>query len=436
MGKHANSLLANVSASAVAVAHKSRAHSIIGPSAAHRWIPCPASVGRSQNRRDGGNMFAMEGTAGHELVEFVMRNGVNPYDFVGGIIDLRDDALRRVSPKGRNDVEFDDWFVWPITEEMAWSAVIYRDAYRAIVEPGDIVEYETRLDMREIHTELFGTGDGLIYKRKKRTLYILDFKYGSGVLVEVKDNEQLLTYGVGAVLRFGWQNVDRVVLVIIQPRMDHRDGPVRTHEVSIDELRAFAEHLRERAAKTHADDAEVCAGHQCRFCPVAGYCPEFKDWIYETIGLPVVRKKKRGPLLLPALKDLDEDDLGRILEDAKLIEAWVKQVRSYAHERALNGHIPTGQKLVPGRAYRHFIDSEDAEEFLSALFDEEDFKTSPELRSVAQIEERVGKKLFKKLFPPEAISQTSTKVVLAPMSDPREAITIQRGECFGAVDED
>jgi hypothetical protein len=419
--------------------HKERAHSRIGPSAAHRWIPCPASIIRSQNRPNSSNFFAQEGTAAHELCEHVMSKSVDPRAFLGGIINLKPDARLRVAKRHQTNEVPDGWDVWEITEEMVEAVELYRDTFLPFIRMGYIASWECRLDMRHIHPDLFGTGDALLYNPKTRHLIVGDFKYGSGVLVEVKDNEQLLTYGVGALAVHGSDHVSRVTLIIVQPRMDHADGPVRSQEVSIERLLEFQDYLRKRAALTDDEEAEVCAGHWCIFCPVAGFCREYRDYVFNRICL-FDYSGEYGMLVserqMPALKDLSPDELGEIVVEAKIIERWIKRVLEYAHERALGGSIPTGSKLVKGRAYRRFTDPEDAMNTLSWMYDEETYMQPPTMKSPAQIEGVIGKKALAQIFGPDDIKAETNKLVLAPLDDPRPAVTVQRGEAFGAVEDE
>src|ERR1041385_7696927 len=69
-------------------AHSGRAHSKLGPSAASRWMVCPGSVGMSEGQPNKSTVFALEGTAAHEFNEFIISNGYEPLDWLGGVVDL------------------------------------------------------------------------------------------------------------------------------------------------------------------------------------------------------------------------------------------------------------------------------------------------------------------------------------------------------------
>jgi hypothetical protein len=76
-------------------------------------------------------------------------------------------------------------------------------------------------------------------KHKKLLITVCDFKYGKNVAVEVEQNPQLIYYGLGAIFRemkaqkkkdlvkFIQDNNVHVRLMIVQPRAEHEDGPVR-----------------------------------------------------------------------------------------------------------------------------------------------------------------------------------------------------------------
>lgn len=64
---------------------------------------------------------------------------------------------------------------------------------------------------------MFGTGDCLIIANK--TLYIIDLKYGRGVLVDAEDNPQMMLYALGALNIFdALYDIEEVEMTIFQPR--------------------------------------------------------------------------------------------------------------------------------------------------------------------------------------------------------------------------
>ena len=83
-----------------------------------------------------------------------------------------------------------------------------------------IVLIEQRLDFSGIVPEGFGTADCIIIADD--TLYLWDFKYGTGVLVKAEQNPQLMLYSLAASLLFdGIYDFDEVKMTIFHPRRDN-----------------------------------------------------------------------------------------------------------------------------------------------------------------------------------------------------------------------
>lgn len=425
-------------------AHSGRAHSKLGPSAASRWMKCPGSVLMSEGQPNKSTVFALEGTAAHEFNEFIMSNGYDPRDWKDGVVDLEAANKEDMFLGSQASHLVDRQRYFEIDEEMVEGCEITLDVvekYYSRVD-GDELMLETRLDMSWVHPKLFGTGDILIYKRRTKQLIVLDYKYGSGHVVEVADNPQVLTYAVGAAKMFEEQGVDEIISVIIQPRAYHRDGVVRESVIDSIDLTVFEGTLTEHARATDDENAALVAGEHCKFCPAAHGCPALRDHNFGLIGL-----KPKGKELterdLPRLEDMTPAHLGRIVREVQIIEGWVRRVMQFAHSEALEGRVPEGTKLVDKRAYRKFTISDDeivARLDLEGLSDE-DMHKEPKLLTLTQIEKVLGKKTFNAVFgnaddENKAWKKESTGFVLAPLEDKREAAKISTGDAFGAVTDD
>ncbi len=420
--------------------HTDRKHSKLGPSAAHRWLHCTGSVAMTRNIENKSTVFALEGTAAHEFNEFILATGRDPQDWLGGVVDL--ESANPGSKFIPDAAELDDrerYFA--IDAEMVEGAELTIETINEYYKPeeGDILLLETRLDMSWIHPALFGTGDMLIYKPKTKHLIVLDYKYGQGVAVDVEDNEQVLTYSVGAVRLFVKEGVDKVTTVIVQPRAFHVDGPVRTEEVDILDLDIFEATLREKAAETDSAEPHLVAGEQCKFCPASHACEEFRDFVADAVSIHPIDLDS-DPITendLPKLTDLTPDRLGKLVVAAHLIGTWCKRVLQFAQSEALDGRVPDGCKMVEKRAYRKFTAAPD--DVIGVLdlegFGEDDYLTEPKLRSVAQIEKLVGKKAFGVIFD-GFFKKESSGFTLVSEDDKRKAAKVDKSDAFGEVDDD
>lgn len=427
--------------------HSGRAHSKLGPSAASRWMVCAGSVGMSENQPNNSTVFALEGTAAHEFNEFCISSGHDPRDWIGGLVDLEAAGDELKFLRSGDNIEIDRERYFEIDEEMVEGCELTIETiekYYSRVD-GDELMLETRLDMSWIHPKLFGTGDILIYKRRTKQLIVIDYKYGSGHVVNVINNPQVRTYAVGAAKMFEKEGVESITSVIIQPRAFHKDGTVRTETIDLFELYEFESELAVAAKKTDDPNAELVAGEQCKFCPAAWGCETLRAMVREGLG---VKKLKPGEEVtekhLPKMSDITPAQLGRIVREAKIYEGHIRRALAHAHSEALDGRMPDGSKLVDKRAYRKFTVSEDA--IVAVLdvegFDEESYMKEPKLLTLTQLEKAVGKKKFVAMFgkgpgdPNSMWKKESSGYVLAPIEDDRPAAKLSSGDAFGAVEDD
>ena len=146
-------------------------------------------------------------------------------------------------------------------EEMARAVSMYVKDVRLI--PGDR-EVEQRVNIPGIHPQCWGTPDAVT--RNGKRLWLWDFKYGYGI-VEVFMNWQLLTYACG-VSKPG----DEIHLRIVQPRVWHKQGPVREWVITHDGLQFYGQQLRKAAAVAMGDNPQTVPGPHCRYCSARHTC--------------------------------------------------------------------------------------------------------------------------------------------------------------------
>lgn len=114
-------------------------------------------------------------------------------------------------------------------------------------------------------------------KETKDTIYISDLKYGWSI-VEPYDNWTMAAYALGAV-----NNTDKkVILKIYQPRPFHKDGSIRTCELSQADIARLWEnlnHLLEQALESK----KLNTGDHCKNCNKAYDCPALLYSSYNAI---------------------------------------------------------------------------------------------------------------------------------------------------------
>lgn len=348
--------------------HKERAHSKLGASGAHRWIACPGSLRLAAGIPDKETIFAAEGTAAHELCELCLRSDQAAEEYIGRTITV-----------GNHKFEVD--------EEMAEAVQVYLDTVRAAYAPadGDMLMIEERFDLSRVYPGMFGTGDAGVYKAKDKKLVVIDYKHGKGHAVDADDNPQLKYYGIGMletpILR--GKPVEKVELVIVQPRAPHKDGPVRRWEADVMDLLEFTGDLQVAARLTEDPDAPLAAGPHCKFCAAAGICPKLREQAIADAKLEFAASPE----------ELTDEDLADLLEKADLIKGWIAAVAGEAYRRAEGGAKVPGWKLVQKRAVRKWAgDPDDIAKQLTMLLplEAEDILET-KLRSPAQVEKLLPK---------------------------------------------
>jgi len=207
------------------------AHAKLSPSGAHRWMACAGSVVLEAAYPDSSSSYAREGTAAHELAALVLESPpATAQDYVGKRIEFEDDG---------------ETIQWPITQDMADHVQTYVDYVREQAK-GCTLLVERKLPIGHMTSEVdaTGTGDAVILDAANRRVTVVDLKFGMGVRVDAEGNPQALMYGSGALEEYGIAvDFETVRVVIHQPRLGH----VSEAEVTVEELRAFEETVRDAA---------------------------------------------------------------------------------------------------------------------------------------------------------------------------------------------
>ena len=390
------------------------AHAALGASSSDRWMNCPGSIAMNAALPpgvSGSSIFAAEGTAAHALGERCLMKGQATETYLGLEIEG-----------------------FEVDEEMAEAVQVYVDHCLSVLKGSgggrySSVEQKFSLGILNPPAPMFGTSDFVAYNDVTHLVDVIDLKYGRGVTVEPDNNPQLKYYALGAILALEKEHpgefpIKTVRLTIVQPRINHPQGMVRSVEVSYDDLLAFTMELMASARATIEPDAPRKAGSWCKWCRAAGVCPDKAE---EALA---VAKAEFGEVPdPPAPETLSPDELRWTLDHLPALEEWTKQVRSYATEVIEAGGKVPRYKLVGKRAIRKWLD----ESVLLKWAEENSYGEAtmygePKLRSPAQLE----KKIKKKNVPPELYHSVSSGVTLAPENDMRPAIT--KGDEFSMLE--
>lgn len=375
------------------------AHSRLGASSSYRWMRCPGSIRMTADITDEGSYYAKEGTAAHTLGERCLRNGYNADRFIDENIVIGND-------------------VFTVDEDMAEAVQVYLDTVRACYEPGDLLDIERRFSLEYLHKDMFGTNDACIYRPSTGELFVFDYKHGKGVAVDVVGNSQLRYYALGAALCETDRPLSDIHICIVQPRAPHASGTVRWDSMDSMELLNWTDELLEAVKRTLEPDAPLKAGYWCDFCSAAGICPELRRFSQESAGMEFAE--------IPS--ELSPEQMAEILENASLIEDWVRAVRAHAFGLLEKGFDVPGYKLVAKRAQRRWIDEEETARFLLGCGMAEHDIFKQKLKSPAQLEKLLPKDSRSEIE--QYYDKVSSGNTLARTSDKREAINLAMGSEF------
>lgn len=371
------------------------AHSLLSPSAAHRWLSCPPSarLHSKLNERLGEteSSFAREGTQAHALAELKLRREN------GEINQFRFDAEKKLlEPIPAEMDRATDYYVDVVLERLYAARKVCPDAQLFV---------EQRLDMSRWVPQCFGTSDAVIVS--DQTLEVLDFKFGKGVPVDAVGNPQARLYALGAIDAFGdLYGFKSIRETIIQPRLDS----VTEETLSLDDLLQWGESIGPAAQQAWRGQGEFNPGEHCRFCAAKAICAA-----RATKAMSIFENGFGSPDVIP------EENIAGILKVADMAEAWLHDIRSYAYQQAMKGEQFAGFKLVRGRAPKRTWTNEDEviDQMARAGYAKEQYTEQPKLMSVAALEKSIGKTAFKALLAP-LTQQGEAQLILVPESDKRE----------------
>lgn len=389
-------------------------HSDFSASASHRWLNCPASVRLSKNLKaaSGESRYSVEGTLGHEVLEFIARRFNN-------LEIAKKEAARKFSTDAR--VKKYNLSVPEMVEHAGASAKIIYDLRPS---PDAKLLIETRVDLKHLGPGMFGTLD-YAWVEKWGELTVIDYKYGAGVPVlpvddETKElNPQLMYYAAGVAAKYNF-DFSHVKLAIIQPRVwSEGESPLSVATDSMNAIRDFQEKIKSavQAAKNPATPPR--AGESwCRWCPAASFCPAISKLQLEDVNISFDVEKGIEPNTMPAVDALDANTLPKVLDACDLLDVWIEKVRAHAYLLACEGQKIEGRKLVEKRSVRYWVN--DAEAAAQKTFGERAF-SKPALLSPAQLEKALGKDA--KDFTARYTDNKSSGYTLVKASDRRQEVS-------------
>ena len=381
-------------------------HALLGASSAHRWLNCPGSARLTENMPDTSSPYAEAGRLAHEIAELKARQyfieTLPKRSFNAKLKRLKESEHYDKSMDGATDEYLD---------HLKARAMSYPNA--------PTVALEVQVDFSDIVPEGFGTADCVMIG--SGVLDVVDYKNGSGVLVEAENNPQMMLYAWGAIRYFKpifGGSIHTIHMSIVQPNA----VGVREWEIEKNWLDVWTkEVVTPMAEYALRPGAYFKSGDWCKFCKAKATCTERAKAMVDvepfTGYKPAVQET--GHNIAHSVGLLTDEAIGDILTRAKDVAAWLKDLEAYALKATLEGRPIAGWKAVEGRGSREWIGGSDTafDHLLergvprAILYEEKPV-------SVAALEKALGKKVFT-----EAAhglwAKTPGKPTLVPDSDKR-----------------
>lgn len=351
---------------------------IVGGSTAKRVINCPGSVPLVQQMPpQPASKYAQEGTLLHACMEDLLADGE-----MGDVV-----AKHKLTDEQADKLQF------------CLDALDQIDPDQKMVFNQEVeVEFEGVKGLEGV----FGNVD--LIGRLGDRVFILDWKFGDGVMVDAEENPQGLFYAAAAMktasTHWAFEGATEIEIVIVQP------PAVRRWVTTFKRLAEFTAELQQAVKVASKPDAPLAIGDWCRFCTAKPICPQMTGQIER-----VVHAK---------LEALSPEMLGQTLLLADKLEDFIKDARALAQQRLENNMPVPGYKLVAKRAVRQWADEKQMHVVLMNMGLTPTEYQKVELLSPAQMEKELKKR--KLALPDDLVVAVSSGSTLAPESDPRPAV--------------
>lgn len=352
-------------------------HSILSPSAAHRWTRCPGSVAAGRYLEDdSGSRDAQEGTLAHELAASLLMSPAQRRARLDG------GAQASRPPRTPEAIRADLVAAGFDAEGVEADLQVYLTFCRAL----PAVDVEVPLIVGDGTGERGAMGTADCICDTGDALWIVDLKMGRRP-VKAAGNRQLMIYADAVLSRDEIQRrIPRadsyeVLLCIVQPRLR---GEVDVWTTSAKVVREAVSGFYERGARSlylveHPEaitSHDFAAGDHCHYCPCAGACRTLKE---ATVSLCGAGDETRRP------DRLTTEELAEAWKDLPMIKTWADGIAAEVARRLRDGVRVPGLHLEAGKpGNRRWIDEAEAEKWAAIAIGEDAFERS--LKSVAQLE--------------------------------------------------
>ncbi len=415
-------------------------HHSLGGSNTYTWLNCPGSRKSIEAAIEAGlipeespgNKYTEEGTVAHALGEICLDMGLDPNDFYNKTIPSVIGKKRTAKYLNKSELEHIDLTKELMTSEYIEAVEIYVNYIReqhSIMEGSTLLLEESYSLENYVNDDCGGSADASILG-VKGLLEVADYKHGKGVVVEAPGNPQTRLYGLGAILKHNDEyNFKEVKLTIIQPRVFHTDGAIRSESLSVKELLKWGRTVVKPAVKLlNSDNPELIPGEkQCMWCRVNGICKANAEQAL------MVAQKEFSDIALPddvlaEPQTLTIEEANLIVSNKKRIEKWLNAVQAYVETAVESGSVELPDfKLVERISNRQYKNEKSIVRRLKRLHPELNPYDEPKIKSPAQMESYLKAEYGYKPKEAKALvdkfcERVKIGIALAPITDGRKAI--------------
>jgi hypothetical protein len=377
------------------------AHARLSPSAAHRWLACPASIRLTEQLEAMAGYVpppdseaSVRGRLMHEVAEGIMNAAAVPHD---------------------------------LNEEERGIVLHYAQYLHDLVAEVEELGFGARAFFEErVRTSIescWGTADCVLLCAETKEVWIIDLKTGHG-RVSAERNTQLMIYATAFVYSHQEIHFDdawRFHLVIIQPRDE--DTPNKLWSCGMVELASLLADVENAERASRDPGIPPMPGDHCTYCPAATICPAVQS---RTLSVFDVEGTQRDEVLAstqrPAVNSLhtpadpralNANQMAWFLRHETIIRGFLDAVR----ERAVH-EPPPGFKVVAATTRRRYRDTEAAVQRLIQTGHNELLRTIPP--TITDLQRSIG---TTNPLVMELVVQPQGAPTVVPEDDPRPAIT-------------
>lgn len=343
-------------------------HSRMGASGVKRLINCAASFHLSKLiPKEETSQSAAQGTLAHHLAECKLKEMLahlagdkRAFRFnIGNNVGMEYKVGKHTFTITQEMVNAVNVYVEFIQETMTTYGLDHTDVF---------VEKTVKID-NPFNDDMWGQLDCMILV-PFTMLQVIDYKHGSGIDVDVVENEQLMYYALAVYLSLEpWQRetIPVIEIVIVQPNIGGEDGGIKRWSFSVEDLMVFHGRLMDMIDLIEvagSDPLEFLnpSDSWCRFCPAKPICPARRAQLQEKMGLNFFDMES-----FEDVKEMTPERIAQILPNVKEANDWFYSVASLALRLRENGIKIPGYTLKEKLADRAWVNQEEAEQYFAPL---------------------------------------------------------------------